>query len=128
MNLILDTHVFLWWVEGSERLSKTALKIISDTKNTVHISAVVAWEIALKSQLGLLVITRSPREYIAEHVVKSGFVPLAISLSHASRISELPALHKDPFDRLLIAQALHENYTLVSSDEVIKKYKVKIIW
>ena len=128
MNLILDTHVFIWWVEGNERLSKSALKIISDPKNTVHISAVVAWEIAIKAQLGSLLITRSPREYIAEHVVKSGFVPLPISLSHASRVSELPALHKDPFDRILIAQALHENYSLVSNNEVIKKYKVKITW
>jgi len=85
----LDTRVFIGWVEGSERLSKIALKIISDPKNTVHISALVAWEIAVKSQLSLLVITRSPREHIAEHVVKSGFVPLPISMSHASRVSEL---------------------------------------
>ena len=124
MNLLLDTHVFIWCVSAPKRLSDKTRKMIENPSNEVHVSAVSALEIAIKVSLGKLRIPGS----IEEQIKEKNFNSLSVSVKHALKVADLPIIHKDPFDRLLIAQAMEENFTLVTSDEEIEKYpNVKIL-
>ncbi len=120
MILLLDTHVLLWWLDDPQLLSSTARLAIQDGKNTVYISAVVVWEIVIKASLGKL---EAPDDLQAV-MVKSGFQPLPITIPHALAVQSLPDHHRDPFDRMLIAQAQHEGFTLVSRDSQVLRYAV----
>jgi PIN domain nuclease of toxin-antitoxin system len=123
MNLLLDTHVLLWWLENPALVSSSARRAIRDGKNQVYVSAAVAWEIAIKKALGKL---KAPDDL--ESVMKANdFVPLPVTIAHALAVGGLPGHHRDPFDRLLIAQALHEGFRLVSRDPEIAKYQVPMI-
>ena len=115
MTLLLDTHVFLWWLDDPLLLSKAARKAISDGKNTVYVSAAVAWEIAIKRALGKL---DAPDDLEAV-MTANRFQPLPVTIPHALAVGSLPPHHRDPFDRLLIAQARHEGLKLVSRDRCI---------
>ncbi len=120
MMLLLDTHVFLWWLDDPQLLSKAARKAIGDGRNTVYISAVVAWEIAIKRSLGKLDAPDDIKAAMAEN----RFLPLAITVPHALAVQKLPEHHRDPFDRLLIAQARHEGFKLVSRDSHVASYGI----
>lgn len=123
MKLLLDTHVLLWWLDDPALLSIAARERISDRANDVLISAAVAWEIAIKRGLGKLVAPANLMSALAA----CNFQPLAISLAHALATETLPAYHRDPFDRLLVAQATLENGTIVSRDPLLAHYGVPLI-
>jgi PIN domain nuclease of toxin-antitoxin system len=120
MTLLLDTHVLLWWLDDPRQLSKLARRAIQDGTNAVYISAAVAWEIAIKKALGKL---DAPDELEAA-IEANRFLPLPITIAHALAVQSLPDHHRDPFDRILIAQALHEGFRLVNRDSEIAKYPV----
>jgi PIN domain nuclease of toxin-antitoxin system len=120
MELLLDTHVLLWWDETPDVLTDTARSAIKDSSNTIFVSAASIWEIAIKQKRGKLRLSGSAVEMIA----KNGFLPLSISPEHAEKAGALPLLHADPFDRLLVAQAQIERLTLVTDDEKIRAYPV----
>ncbi len=121
MNLLLDTHVLIWWDEG-RGLSAASRRAI-ETADAVYVSAASAWEIAIKTALGRLRPTRTVEQAVEE----SGFLELPITFRHAARVAGLPAHHRDPFDRLLVAQAEVEGLTLVSRDPVFDRYAVERI-
>ncbi len=123
MILSLDTHVLLWWLSDDARLSHTSRAAISDGKNLVFVSAAAAWEIVIKSMLGKLDIPSNLEAALAAN----RFEQLPITIPHSLAVANLPHIHNDPFDRLLIAQAKVEGLTLVTGDEQIKKYDVSIM-
>ncbi|MBW1996806.1 MAG: type II toxin-antitoxin system VapC family toxin [Deltaproteobacteria bacterium] len=123
MNLLLDTHVLLWWLDDNPILSEKAKRAISNPDNIVFISAAVIWEIRIKQALGKLVI---PDNFL-EVLTQESFEMLNITLYHADAIKELPFHHRDPFDRMLIAQAKVEGLTLVTRDRHLRKYKVEVL-
>jgi PIN domain nuclease of toxin-antitoxin system len=121
VNLLLDTHVLIWWDEG-RKLSGAARRAI-EAADTVYVSAASAWEVAIKIGLGRLRPTRTVEQAVEE----SGFLELPITFRHAERVTGLPAHHRDPFDRLLIAQAELEGLTLVTRDPAFAQYTVERI-
>ncbi len=123
MTLLLDTHVLLWWLDDPKLLSKAAQRAIREGGNTVYVSAAVVWEIAIKKALGKLT---APDDLEAP-MTASRFLPLPITIPHALAVLTLPDHHRDPFDRMLIAQALHEKLRLVTRDQDIQKYPVPLI-
>lgn len=124
MNLLLDTHVLLWWCGNSARLSKRASEAIANPQNNVYVSVASAWEIAIKEALGKL---RTP-EPVEDAVAKNRFLPLGISFLHARQSGMLPNHHRDPFDRMLVAQAQIEELMVITHDELFRPYEVKILW
>lgn len=118
--LLLDTHVFLWALSRSARLSPEVRALLEDPRVPVFVSAVSAWECAIKRQLGRLRIAEGID--LVDAVTASGFAELPVSGAHAARTEALSDIHRDPFDRLLIAQSLEEGLTLVTSDEHIHAY------
>lgn len=118
MRLLLDTHVFLWAVAGSTRLKAPARRLI-DAADEVYVSAASIWEIAIKAGLGK--IDADPQE-LAAAIVASGFLELPVSATHAAGVAQLEVHHNDPFDRLLIAQALAEPLKLLTADDMLTKY------
>jgi PIN domain nuclease of toxin-antitoxin system len=121
VNLLLDTHVLIWWDEG-RRLATEARRAIADA-DSVYVSAASAWEVAIKTGLGRL----RPIRTVEQAVDESGFLELPVTFRHAERVGKLPPHHRDPFDRLLIAQADVEELTLVTRDAVFARYGVGII-
>jgi PIN domain nuclease of toxin-antitoxin system len=128
VRLLLDTHAFLWWVDGGARLSRKARAAIADPKHACLVSLASCWEIAVKLSLGKLKLAAPVERFLPEQLAANGFTPLPIDLRHVARVAELPFHHRDPFDRLLIAQALAEALAVVSADAVFLKYGVKRIW
>ncbi len=122
-RLLLDTHVFLWWKVDDPRLGSQAREAIAQA-DLVLVSAASAWEAAIKAQLGKLELSAS----FAEGVVASGFEKLPINFEHAEENAKLPSHHRDPFDRMLIAQARVEGLTLVTHDRGLAAYDVPILW
>ena len=127
MRAILDTHVFLWWNMGDSQLSPSIREIISDGRNELFLSAASAWEMAIKAGRHRLILPSPPQEYVADRLVLHGFQPLPISLSHALHVYALPAHHRDPFDRLLVAQGQMEDMPILTADPMIARYDVKTI-
>lgn len=128
MRVLLDTHVFLWWNENSTELSKKAQRILSDPVNTLVLSVASAWEIAIKKQSGKLRLPVDAAEYVRTRTAHYGMEILPIHLPHALALETLPLLHRDPFDRVLIAQSQIENVPIVTADPVIRAYAVDSIW
>ena len=128
MKLLLDTHAFLWWLEGNARLPSTARRVIQDTDNDIIVSAATAWEISTKYRLGKLREAAAVVEDMAGTIAAHGFEELPISVDDAERAGSLPGPHRDPFDRMLIAQALARNLTLVSIDKAFDTYRVRRLW
>ena len=123
MKLLLDAHVLLWWLGGDARLGRGARAAIVDPSNFVFVSAATAWEIAVKRALGKL---RAPGD-IEDWLVRNNFRPLPIQVAEAVAAAELPLHHRDPFDRLLVAQAQMGGMTIVTRDENISKYDVPLL-
>ena len=128
MKLLLDTHAFLWWVAASGELSRKSRSAVESARNECFVSVASGWEIAIKASLGKLRIEGALDRFLPEQLAANGFQPLAIDLKHAARVATLPFHHRDPFDRLLIAQALEEELAVVTADPVFAKYGVTRIW
>jgi PIN domain nuclease of toxin-antitoxin system len=123
MNLFLDTHVLLWWLDDNPLLSKQAKEYIADVDNIIFVSAVVIWEIRIKEALGKLEIAPD----FFNIVKQQGFEILSITAQHANKVGDIPMHHRDPFDRMLIAQAIEESLTIVTHDRAFKAYEIPII-
>lgn len=128
MRILLDTHAFLWWVSDDPQLSTTAKTVISDPSNTVFLSVVSAWEIIIKQGTGKLTLPEPVEVYISDRIVSNQFVALSVELPHILRVASLPVLHRDPFDRLLIAQSQSDNLLMISADHLIRQYPITVIW
>jgi PIN domain nuclease of toxin-antitoxin system len=128
MKALLDTHTFLWWITDNPKLSSRVRKIISDGKNELFLSAASGWEIAIKAQLGRIKIPDKPELFISEQMVANAIQGLPIQISHALHVYNLPAYHRDPFDRMLVAQAQLEGLPILTDDPQISQYPVKVIW
>ena len=127
MNLLLDTHVFLWWIDG-DPLPGPALQALRDTEHTVWLSAASAWEMTIKASLGKLRLPDRAARYVELHRQLNGFGWLPIETSALDCLETLPLHHRYPFDRLLIAQAIARDYTLDSADAAFDAYPVKRLW
>jgi len=127
MQALLDTHALYWWLTDPPRLSKRALSLIANGQNTVLLSAAVGWELAIKVSLGKLNALPLVLD-LSRHVAEEGFVELPASLDHAVRAGLLPLHHRDPFDRMLVAQAQALGIPIVSADPLLDQYGVKRIW
>ncbi len=123
MNLLLDTHALLWWLDANPLLSEKAKLYIADGGNLVFVSAVVIWEIRIKQALGKLEIPSNFRQVLDQQP----FEMLAITAEHAHAVGDLPSIHQDPFDRMLIAQAKVEGFAIVTRDSIVQQYKVKTV-
>jgi PIN domain nuclease of toxin-antitoxin system len=128
MKLLLDSHTFKWWRDEPNKLSPTAFAKISNPNNDVFLSVVTAWELQIKIALNKFTIKGRLQKAIKDEQQNNGFKILPVNLSHALYLENLPLHHKDPFDRLLISQAIVENMTLVSADPEFAKYQVNLLW
>jgi PIN domain nuclease of toxin-antitoxin system len=128
MRVLLDTHAFLWWVTDDDRLSAPARASIGASDNWVFMSAASAWEIITKVRIGRLPLPEPVDGFIARHLEENAFQPLSITMRHTFELEALPDLHRDPFDRMLVAQAIVEDMPLVTGDHAIRAYPVSTIW
>lgn len=128
MTLLLDTHGFLWFCQGDPLLSVSAKALIENPANRKLVSVASCWEIAIKAGLGKLTLGEPSRTYLPNALARTGFDLLGISLAHATEVEGLPLHHRDPFDRLLIAQALIEVVPIVSGDGAFDAYGVQRLW
>jgi len=127
VSILIDTHVFLWAAGVKGRLSESAKMLLSDRETTIFFSAASAWEIAIKWSKGRLDLPAAPEELIRNVVARASFSQLAINLRDACAVADLPFHHKDPFDRLLIAQAKIHGLKLMTADPVMERYDVDLI-
>ena len=128
MRLLLDTHAFIWWLAGSDQLPDIPRKAIWDDSNDVLISAASAWEITTKHRLGKLPRAEKIAHDVAGAIAGEGFLELPITLDDAARAGSLPGRHRDPFDRILISQALSRDLVLVSIESLFESYGVRRLW
>jgi PIN domain nuclease of toxin-antitoxin system len=128
VRLLLDTHALLWWLDGDRRLSPKARRAIADESNTILVSAASAWEITTKARVGKLPGAQDVAADVVGSVASQGFASLDITMLHAQRAGRLPAHHRDPFDRMLIAQAQLEDVALISDDQEFDAYDVRRFW
>jgi PIN domain nuclease of toxin-antitoxin system len=124
LKVLLDTHAALWWLSGDERFGENAARQLSDETNQVLLSAAVVWEVAIKRSLGKL---EAPDDFDST-LLYAGAQGLPVSLDHAAAVERLPWHHRDPFDRLLVAQASIEGAAIVTRDESLRPYGVTLIW
>ncbi|MEW6286650.1 MAG: type II toxin-antitoxin system VapC family toxin [Chloroflexota bacterium] len=128
MNILLDTHAFLWFVDDDSRLSQPARVLIESNDVQPFISMASLWEMAIKISLGKLVLTEPYEKFIPQQLAMNGIGVLNLSMEHAAAIATLPFHHHDPFDRLIAVQASIEKMTLVSADPVFDAYEIKRLW
>ena len=128
MKILLDTVTFLWLVEGSPRLSSTAVELVEDSANVVFLSAASAWEIAIKSALGKLKLAQPAWQLVPNQRELHGFESLPIDEEAALHAGRLPNLHRDPFDRILVSQAILHGLTLLTPDPLITSYAARTRW
>jgi PIN domain nuclease of toxin-antitoxin system len=128
VRLLLDTHAFLWWLDGDRRLSLKARRLIGNETNAILVSAASAWEITTKARLGKLPGAQDVAADVVGCIANQRFVPLDITVLHAQRAGALAGAHRDPFDRMLIAQAQLEDMAIVSDDSVFDDYGVRRLW
>lgn len=128
MKLLLDTHTFLWFIAGDSQLNNHARQLIENTNNKRYLSIITVWEITIKSSLGRLTTPMPPSDLIREHVWANAIDILPIKPEHLDTLYKLPYHHNDPFDRLLIAQAIQENIILITKDRAFSAYDIHIEW
>jgi PIN domain nuclease of toxin-antitoxin system len=128
VRVLIDTHVFLWWNQDNEQLSTKARRIMADPANTIFFSVVSAWEIAIKVQLGKLRLPGDASLYVQNRAARDHMEILSISLRHASVLQSLERLHRDPFDRMLVAQSQVESLPILTADPGIRAYPTDTIW
>ena len=127
-RFLLDTHAFLWWISDTPELTAAARAAIADSRNECFLSVASCWEMAIKSSLGKLRLTKPVEKFVSEQLTANGFGLLNIELRHAAKVENLPFHHHDPFDRLIIAQAITDRLTIVSADSAFADYGVKLLW
>lgn len=128
MKLLLDTCTFLWAILEDPSLSAKARELILSDQNEVFVSAVTSWEIAVKVALGQLVLPERPQVFISRERERSGFESLSLNEESTLYVGQLPALHRDPFDRMLICQSIVHGMSLLTPDEQIRRYPVHTLW
>jgi len=128
MNLLIDTQAILWFLRGDSALSTRAKTLIEDASNRKFVSIASCWEIAIKAGLGKLRLAEPVHDLLSRELVRNNFELLPISLEHATAVETLPLHHRDPFDRLLVAQSLGEGLPMVSSDAAMDEYGVQRLW
>jgi PIN domain nuclease of toxin-antitoxin system len=128
VKLLLDTHAFLWFIAGSEKLSATARELIEDSANQPFLSAASLWEMAIKLSLGRLHLGRPFEDLVPEQMHVNGIQLLGIEVEHVTPVTTLPFHHRDPFDRLLVAQATVEQMPIVSADPAFDAYPIRRLW
>lgn len=128
MQLLLDTHALLWFLGGNKALSRPERELIEDDDNICLVSKASLWEMAIKVSLGKLKLDLPFEEFIGETLVKNKIAILEIESHHLSKLLSLAFLHRDPFDRLLIAQALSDNLPIVTKDQIFSSYAAEVIW
>ncbi|MBI5816236.1 MAG: type II toxin-antitoxin system VapC family toxin [Nitrospinae bacterium] len=127
-GLILDTHALLWWLFGDERLSKKAHGAIADPDHVIWVSAASAWEISTKARLGKLPEAGDVPQKLSYYLRQARFLELGVTVEHGVAAGALPGPHRDPFDRMLIAQSIITNCPVVTSDPMFREYGAKVIW
>ena len=127
MRLLLDTNALLWWLIESQRLGKDARRAIAHPSSAVYVSAVTAWEVAIKRALGRLPVPPNVAAWLPTELSANGFRTLPVTVDHAAAVEHLPLYHRDPFDRLLIGQARLEGLTIVTGDRAMERYPVPIL-
>ena len=128
MKLLLDTHALLWWITDSPELSKKARGFFADGGNTLYWSAASSWEVAIKYALGRLPLPEPPEEFIPKELSKNRVESLHVIDAHAFQAGRLPPHHRDPFDRMLVAQAQMESLVILSNDRQLGLYDVEVRW
>jgi PIN domain nuclease of toxin-antitoxin system len=124
MKFLLDSHVLLWWCADGDKLSRRARDAIASPSSAVYVSVVSGWELTIKTSLGRLKLAQAVEDAIEAYQ----FEPLLLTFAHVRRVSELPYHHRDPFDRMLVAQAVVEDLTVVTKDREIARYEVRTLW
>lgn len=127
-DLLLDTHAFLWWVDDSPKLGRRARNAIADPARRCFLSLASSWEIAIKVSLGKLELPGPIERFVPAQLAANDFEELPLGFAHVTRVARLPFHHRDPFDRLLAAQALEAGLTVVSADPVFRRYGVRVVW
>ena len=128
MNLLLDTCTFLWITKGDSRLSSNARKTFISPDNTIFVSAISAWEISVKVTIGKLKLPYPPEQFFPRERQRHSIAKLPLSETDTFQLTKLPNIHKDPFDRILICQAIENGLTILTPDEYIHQYPVKTLW
>lgn len=128
MNILLDTHTFIWFIENHQSLDRHARAVIEDSRSTVFLSIASVWEMAIKVSLNKLHLTEPFQSFIPAQLIQNDITLLGITIAHALSVATLPLHHRDPFDRLLIAQSIVEQIPLVSADAIFDAYPIKRIW
>jgi PIN domain nuclease of toxin-antitoxin system len=128
VNILLDTHCWLWWISEPARLKDDARRLIEDSLNTILLSVASSWEIALKYSIGRLDLPEPPEHFVPKRLMRDGISSLPIEHVHALHVAGLPYHHKDPFDRLIISQAQIEGVPIMTVDRQFEAYDIEIIW
>ena len=128
MRFLLDTLTFLWWITDVDLLSEHVRDVIQDGDNTLYLSAASGWEIAIKARLGRLQLPGEPEKVIPEQMSLNAIQGLPIQMGHALRVHSLPDHHRDPFDRMLVAQSQVEELPILTADPQIAQYEVDVVW
>jgi PIN domain nuclease of toxin-antitoxin system len=128
MKLLLDTHTFMWWDSSADRIPPETFSLMQQPDTQLLVSLVSLWEIQIKTQIGKLTLRSPLAEVISQQQAENGIILLPITLPHILELENLPQHHKDPFDRLLIAQCRHETATLVSRDAAFSQYDCPLLW
>ncbi|MGH9502713.1 MAG: type II toxin-antitoxin system VapC family toxin [Terriglobales bacterium] len=128
MKYLLDTVAWLWSVYLVERLGAEARDILENGREEIYLSAATAWEVSIKMRLGKLNFPGTPAQIVPVYMAKQGLLPVPVTHLHAVKVYDLPSHHSDPFDRLIIAQAMVEEMTVLTSDRIFEKYPVDVVW
>ena len=128
MKYLLDTAVWLWSLNSPELIGDEGREIIERGEEEIYLSAVTSWEISIKMRLGKLDFSGPPAHHVPQFMAKQSLRPLSVTHSHAAKVYDLPPHHRDPFDRMLIAQAMVEDMVILTSDRSFKKYPVRLLW
>ena len=126
MKILLDTHIFLWFVSADARLSETMREGIRDPANQAYLSAVSVWEVIVKHQLGKLPLPAAPESYLPTLRVRHRIDSLTLDEACVAQLARLPAIHRDPFDRMLLCQVMHHDLVLASEDGLLRSYTVEV--
>lgn len=128
MRYLLDTHAFLWWIIDDPRLPERARSLIQESSNEIVLSAASSWEMAIKAQLGKLEASGDLAGFVTDHLHRNRFGVLPVHVRHSLAVATLPLLHRDPFDRMLVAQSQLENMPILTGDPLIWQYAVETVW
>jgi PIN domain nuclease of toxin-antitoxin system len=128
VKYLLDTVIWLWSVDSIEKMNEACRKILENGREEIYFSAASAWEVSIKAGLGKLHLPSSPAQCVPAFMAKQGLRPLPVTHLHAVKVYDLPPHHHDPFDRLIIAQAITEEMTVLTADRAFEKYNVDVLW